>query len=176
MLKGLRPAENPIDSVKAEVNPFFSPPLGRNPGRWCFSLTGLTGLTGHVPPAHLPAQALSPSSAVLIIHLVFTGGDQGIHCRQITCAGRPFEQFLGYIRDEGFGTLLDLFLKAPIAQAKGPHMGIPVCLPWRTRCLCLGIIISVFLHGSGPGPPRPFLPSLSAPFCHPLPPKTHTES
>lgn len=147
MLKDLRPAENPIDSVKAEAKPFFSPPLGRNPGRWCFSLTGLPGLPGPAPPAHLPAQALSPSS-VLIIHAVYKGGDPALRCRQVTRGGRPSELFLRYKQGEAARTLLDLVLKAPRAQAEGPPPGVPVpalrhsvfasgnhnqCLPARFR-------------------------------------------
>lgn len=144
MLKVLRPAENPIDSVKAEAKPFFSPPLGRNPGRWCFSLTGLPG---PAPPAHLPAQALSPSP-VLIIHVVYRGGDPVLRCRQVTRGGCPSELFLRYKQGEAPRTLLGLVLKAPRAQAEGPPPGVPVpalrhwvfasgnhnqCLPARFR-------------------------------------------
>lgn len=117
-------------------------------------------LTVSAPPAQLPFKALLPVPPVIFIHMVSSGGDEVLYCRQITHAGRPLELSHRFIRDEVF---VHLVIKAPIAQAAGPQTPIPV---WLLRGIrCLGIIIDVLQHDRDLRPPRPVLPSFTLPFA-----------
>lgn len=92
-------------------------------------------------------------------------GGEVLYRRQITLSGRPLELVQRYTLDDVWRTFVFALFIGPTALAEGPQAGGPVCLLGGTQCQCLGVMINVFLHGTGPGPPRPVLPSPLSPFA-----------